>query len=248
MNDILDTPNHTNYEIDSELNLETNFNIAMKMSECEYDYSALIEYLKSDKLVEKQIAVLKLSEIKSEPDAQILVSNLVGQDGKIREAVAFKVNEFIQNPQFVELFKSEIIFETLLKGIMDINGNVCRQIVDLVGSVNEFDDYLCANLPNRISIILDEIQKIDEESKQYVVSKRNFQLYWCLEALSGLIGRINIESVRDIIFKAGEFQDYTIREKAAKILARVDYSEFDEIKNKLSNDDNYYVRRCFNVS
>lgn len=231
MNDTLDT------------SFETNFNTAMKMSENEYDYQALMGFLNSDKIVEKQIAALKLSEIKSKEDAQILVSNLVGQDGKIREAVAFKVNELSQNPKYWGFFNDNKIFDILIQGIMDINGNVCRQIVSGQWFEDEsFRLYLCSKLPERIREILDEIKKIDSQSKQYIISKRNFQLYWCLEALFKIIDGIDFELIKDILLQTGEFCDYTIREKTAKILARINNPKVEPLKEKLRNDENYYVR------
>ena len=54
------------------------------------------------------------------------------------------------------------IFEIFLQGIMDINGNVCRQIVNLAVN-NEFKAYLCEKLPAEIDKILIVIEKIDAE-------------------------------------------------------------------------------------
>lgn len=209
-----------------------------------YNYKELVNLLHSDNLKEKHFAVLELNKINSQNDAKILVSNLVGQDGKIREAVAFKINELSQNPNYIDLFTSEEIFDTLLQGIMDINGNVCRQIVGnrLIES-SEFKNYLCEKLPKSINEILKEIEKIDSNTKKYVVSKRNFQLYWCLEALYKIIDNIQIEKIREILLKTGKFYDYTIREKTAKILTKIDNSELNELKEKLKNDENYYVKR-----
>lgn len=243
LNDTLDTPSNVNIKVD----LETNFNTAMKMIGNKYDYQALLKFLSSDKIVEKQLAVLELNEIKSKEDAQILVSNLVGQDGKIREAVAFKINELAQNPNYTALFTDEKFFDIYLQGIMDINGNVCRQIVggELALS-RSFRMYLCEKLPESINNILVEIEKIDLESKQYVISKRNFQLYWSLEALYNIIDIVDFEKVKEILIKTGAFYDYTIREKTAKILAKIDNSELNELKEKLKNDENYYVRRYLN--
>lgn len=238
MNDTLDTPSNLNIKVD----LETNFNTAMKMSEGKYDYQTLLELLSSDKIVEKQLAVLELSEIKSKEDAHILVSNLVEQDGKIREAVAFKINELVQCSNYTNFFINEKNFDIYLQGIMDINGNVCRQIINLT-SVQQFKEYLCKKLPESINNILDEIEKIDSESKQYIISKRNFQLYWCLEALYNIITIVDFERIKEILLKTGNFYDYTIREKTAKILTKIDNSELSELKEKLKNDENYYVRR-----
>lgn len=230
MNDTLDS------------SLEENFNAAMKLSTENQDYDALISLLCSDKIVEKQIAVLKLETIKSTSDANILVSNLVGQDGKIREAVVFKINDLMLNEDYKNLFLSESNFKILLQGIMDINGNVCRQIVNLT-KVSEFSQYLCQNLPDEIAKTLNNIEKIDAESKQYVISKRNFQLYWCLEALYNIACEMDINKIKAILEKAGDFEDYTIREKTSKILSKLDNPVFEELKQKLKSDENYYVRR-----
>lgn len=234
LNDTLNTSNM--------LDLEANFNTAMKMSESEYCYDELLALLSSDEIVKKQFAILKLNEIKSKDDAQILVSNLVGQDGKIREAVAFKINELAQNFKYTNFFIEEKFFDIYLQGIMDINGNVCRQIVNLT-FIQQFKEYLCKKLPESINNILDEIEKIDLASKQYVISKRNFQLYWCLEALYNIIAFINFEKIKEILLRTGVFYDYTIREKTAKILTKIDNSELNELKENLKNDENYYVRR-----
>lgn len=232
-----------NEEINLNDILNTNFDIAMHMSEGKYSYEELLGFLKSGEIVEKQIAALELSEIKSKEDALILVSNLVGQDGKVREAVAFKINELFQNSEYMEYFIDEKIFNLFLEGIMDINGNVCRQIIGL--GVNEkFKKYLCDKLPDKIREILSVIEKLEENEKQYKISKRNFQLYWCLEALYNIIDIIDIEKIKDILLVTGEFCDYTIREKTAKIIAEINNSELDGLREKLINDENYYVRRC----
>lgn len=247
MNDTLDSalgPNFkTNIEANYESNCEMNFNTAMKLSAQNYTYDELINFLRSGNIAEKQIAALELNEIKSKEDAQILVSNLVGQDGKIREAVAYKLNEFALNPNISKFFINDNIFELFLKGLMDINGNVCRQIADNWGKNRDFQMYLCNKLPERISVILEEIAKLDKNAKQYKISKRNFQLYWSLEALSNIVGLVDFENIKSILKKTGDFEDYTIREKTAKILAKVDNSELAELKEKLKNDENYYVRR-----
>ncbi|MFA7658068.1 MAG: hypothetical protein WCY19_01395 [Candidatus Gastranaerophilaceae bacterium] len=225
MNDTFDT------------SLETNFS-------GKYNYGELVSLLSSDKDSEKHFAILELDEICSQQDAEVLVSNLVGQDGKIREATAFKISELTQNPEYVMFFKSEKIFDVLLQGIMDINGNVCRQIVNLTDNLGvSFKKYLCEKLPESINNILKEIEKIDLKSKQYVISKRNFQLYWCLDALYNIIDLIDFAKIKDALFVTGNFYDYTIREKTAKILTKSDNCEFDDLKEKLKNDDNYYVRR-----
>jgi len=224
-----------------DTNLNTNFNAALKMCGGKYTYSELLDFLKDGKIVEKQIAALELREIKSREDALVLVLNLVGQDGKVREAVAFKINELIQNPAYESFFIDETIFDLFFQGIMDINGNVCRQIIGVINE--EFKNYLCAKLPEKIREILTQIEKLEESEKQYKISKRNFQLYWCLESLYNILDIIDLNAIKDILLITGEFYDYTIREKTAKILAKVDDSQLKDLKETLMNDENYYVRR-----
>lgn len=245
MNDTLDNSSNLNIKIDNESNLEPDFNTAIRMSLRQYDYRELIGFLTSDKIVERQIAALELNEIKSEEDAFILASNLVGQDGKIREATAFKVNELVKNSTFSDFFIGEKFFSLFLEGIMDINGNVCRQIVGLT-DIKAFGEYLSQKLPERINELLIEIDKIDKMSKQYAISKRNFQLYWCLEALYNIIDITDFEKIKEILLITGEFYDYTIREKTARILTKLENPELNGLKKKLKHDDNYYVKRYLN--
>jgi hypothetical protein len=225
---------------------EEDFEIALKMRENEYSYNELISFLGSEKIVEKQIAILSLNELKSKEDALNLVSNLIGQDGKIREAVAFKLNELSKYKHHWPFFDDKRIFNLLLKGIMDINGNVCRNILNVKWIEEEtFGLYLSEKLPQRINNILEEIENNDTESKQYVISKRNFQLYWSLEALYKITDYIDVRKLKNTLFKTARFDDYTIREKTAKILSKIDYREFEILKEQLKNDENYYVKSYF---
>ena len=232
---------------------DDNFNTAMKMCECEYSHAQLVEFLlTSTEIVEKQIAALRLSEIKSFDEATILVSNLVGQDGKIREAVAFKINELVQNPNFTEFFLKESNFDIFMQAIMDINSNVCRQIIEAVGFLRgyqQFREYFCPLLLKTILELFEEADQMDMTDKKYVLSKKNFQLYWCLEVLYDYTEFLKFVQVETILSKGGEFYDYTIREKIAKMLNQGFYDGFTqvvELKEKLKNDENYYVRRFLN--
>lgn len=259
MNTTLNDSFETNFRGKCNTALSQSHSSLASVGECNAEgkcnYEELIRLLSSDNIKEKHFAVLELEEIHSQEHMKALVSNLVGQDGKIREAVAFKINEFSQNPDYAEFFIDDEIFDILLQGVMDINGNVCRQIVNGKWFKNqEFITYLCKNLPERINEILNEIEKIDQKSKQYVISKRNFQLYWSLEALYNIIENVNFESIKNILSITGEFYDYTIREKTAKIVSKIEglgrrdsnpalLAEFKDLKEKLKNDENYYVRR-----
>ena len=115
-----------------------------------------------------------------------------------------------------------------------------------MSNIEGFCEYLCEKLPDKIDLILDEIKAIESETRQYVISKRNFQLYWCLEAICNIAENMDLNNVKNILIKISNFYDYTIREKAAKIVAKLDNPELEELKIKLKNDENYYVRRYLN--
>ena len=71
--------------------LDENFTQALKLYEQDYSHEELIKLLESGNIVQKQIAALRLEGINSDSDADILISNLTGQDGKIREAVSLRL-------------------------------------------------------------------------------------------------------------------------------------------------------------
>lgn len=228
------------------MSLDENFNIAANLCEQNYDYQKLISFLENGNVMERQLGALEIQGVKSQTDAMILVSNLIQQDGKIREAVAFKVNQLIRNDNFADFLNSEKVFEVLFEGLMDINGNISRLICEICDFNVPFKKYLAVNLPQKIGEILIKIEALSADEKQYKISKRNFQLYWSLEALYYCISEIDISEIKSFLLQTGEFEDYTIREKTAKVLAKVTDSQLDNLKENLKHDDNYYVRRYLN--
>ena len=119
-----------------------DFNTALYIYENSYPHQNLIDLLKNGSIVEKQIAALKLHSIDNFEEAQILISNLTGCDGKIREAVSFTLKEFIpQNPQFYKKFA-----DIFLDAIIDINGNICRNTIEAIQNmknISEVTNYFC---------------------------------------------------------------------------------------------------------
>ena len=129
----------------------------------------------------------------------------------------------------------------MLDGLMDINGNVCRNILEIDNE--KFNKYLADNLIQRINLILEDISKLDIDDKQYVISKRNFQLYWALESLFKIKNLMDFNEIKEILYKTSVFEDYTIREKTAKIVSYYSNDDAEKIKNILKNDENYFVKR-----
>jgi hypothetical protein len=190
----------------------------------------LFAMLENGSVAEKQMSALKLDEVRDAREARIFVSNLVGVDGKVREAVSFRLIEFIAAAP--ELFMP--YHETFLEAIIDINGNVCRNIIQALHALPP--ECFCAGL---IEMTREILQTLPEGNKGYKVNKEVFKLYWCLEAIYEFCEHAPVE----ILQQTKAVNDYTIREKTAKILTRFDSPELLAIKRELQSDPNYYVRR-----
>lgn len=227
--------------------LDENFKQALNLCENNYSHSELLEFLQSGNIVQKQLSALKLETINSQKEAQILVSNLVGQDGKIREAVSLRLNEFMSNPKTLVYFETPENYQIFLAAIIDINGNICRNVIGAISHLKNnanFCNQFCQELVILTKDLLGKIEKDDFFEGKYKVNKEVFKLYWCLETIYVFWDKIKFEDLKEIILRTKDIQEYTIREKAAKILTR-SFSDPELLKAKeaLKNDSNYYVRR-----
>ena len=227
--------------------LDTNFEQALEMSEREFSHPELIEMLKDGNIPQKQIAALRLNNLFSQQEANILVSNLTGCDGKIREAVALKINQLlIKTPETKTYFNQADVFAN---ASIDINANICRLVIDSVSILKQDKDFSEIYLSKILYFIqqtFDELDKFIFRDKKYVINKQLFKLYWCLEALKLFAQELSTEILLPILERASQEREYTIREKAAQIVVKLKENKFDSVKKQLINDENYYVRNVFN--
>jgi len=227
--------------------LDENFNQALNLFEKEISHQELLELLKNGNIAQKQIAALRIAQLNSTNEALILTQNLVGQDGKIREAVALKLLEFAENVDSLKYLHSNEIYRILLDAIIDVNSNVCRNIISVITILknnNDFIQYFCPELIKMTKKLIKEVEKFDFQDGKYKVNKEVFKLYWSLETIYELVEHFDVDTIKTIVKQTKEINEYTIREKTAKILSHnfVD-NELIEIRNILKNDKNYYVRR-----
>ena len=220
-----------------------DFNTALDIYENEYSHNDLISFLKNGTVAEKQAAILKLDNITSKEEAKIIMSNLTGCDGKIREAVSFRLKEFIpQNPDFYKEFQ-----DTILDALIDINGNICRNTIKALEYLKNNETFTNKFIPELIQKtidIIEPIKKFDLQEGKYKINKVVFKLYWYLETIAQFTDIIPEDTLLQIVSETKNIQDYTIREKTAKILSNINsIPEFVKIKQELKNDQNYYVRR-----
>ena len=79
-----------------------------------------------------------------------------------------------------------------------------------------------------------------KSNKNHAKNKLTFNLYWLLETIS-ILDVNKIENLENILTKTSNFIDYTIREKTAKILSKME-NKPPELLRKLKNDENIYVK------
>ena len=218
-------------------NLNADFNTALNIYENNYSHENLIEFLKNGNVAQKQASVLKLENLTAFEDATILMRNLTGCDGKIREAVSYRLPEFVsQNPEYFTNF-----VDIFLDAIIDINGNICRNTIASLQYLKNNEKFcfeFCEKLKSKTLELAKNVKKFYPQDGKYKVNKEIFKLYWYLETIYHFAEFIDIKNV---ILETKEIPDYTIREKTAKILSQFD--DFTQIKQELKNDKNYYVRR-----
>ena len=230
----MDTDNFEKYNKD--------FSRALNIYENDYSHTDLIEFLQSGSVAEKQAAALKLDGLHNKSDAEIFMSNLTGCDGKVREAVSFRLNEFVKiNPEYFTDFA-----DIFLDAIIDINGNICRNTISALKYIKNFPEFttcFCTKLTQNTLELVKKAANFDIQDGKYKINKEIFKLYWYLETIYEFLEFINSEVIENILFSAKNIQDYTIREKVAKILSKFENDNLIMIKEELKQDENYYVRR-----
>lgn len=234
-------------DVNFNINSESEFEQAYKLCLCKYTHAQLLDMLKNGNIAEKQIAALEFDSVSNKEDATALISNLIGCDGKIREAVAFKINAIINNePKSRKIF-ANISGETFAKATIDINANICRLVIDSASFLIKekiFSDIYSSYIIEFSNEALTELDKFIYKDKKYLINKQIFKLYWCLEALKLFHDCTDRKELSALLEKCSNINEYTIREKVAQIVMLTD--DFNDIKQKLMPDDNYYVQQSLN--
>lgn len=206
-----------------------------------------LNMLQNGNVAEKQIAALKIENVTSKDEAIILLNNLTGCDGKIREAVAFKINELLLYKENIKHIFAEVSAEKFAQATIDINANICRLILEsaeLLRDYPGFSEQYTSLIIKYTNSALSELDKFIFRDKKYVINKQLFKLYWCLEALYYFYDYTDVQVLKTILTKSVRQSEYTIREKVAQICKK--HRLFPDIQKELKNDENYYVRNVFN--
>ena len=230
-----------------EINYEKNMNMlseAVNYCEENFLHDDLINALYTDNDLKKQLCLIELKAVYNQEEADIIVFNLTNHSGPVREAASYAILDLIKNNDFNKFFQTENIINSFIKAVTDINPSVSRNSVEIIKYVNNAQ-YIYNNIIEEINITLKNIDNITK-NHSYTANKKNFNLYWNLEALISIADKITANSeLVEILNKTALSNDYTIREKTAK--TAVKYIEKNNdlvfVVNLLKNDENIYVKK-----
>lgn len=237
--------------LNSENNNDENtaYTRACELSNLSLSHEEMMGLLKNGNIPEKQFAALTLDCINSIDEGKILIGNLTGCDGKIRESVALKINNLLaENKNMANYLNFPEIFAL---ASIDINSNICRLVIDSVDIMKDLPDFKEKYLNIILKYIEETFRALDKfiyRDKKYVINKQLFKLYWCLESLKLFVKDIEKNKLFEILARAAEEKEYTIREKVAQILNLINDRIFFDLKEKLRKDENYYVREALGNS
>ena len=210
-------------------------------------HNDIIEVLKGDDDIKKQLCLINLSTINSQEEANTLVFNLTGKSGPVRETAAYKIGDLISKEEYTKYFQTKEIINTFIKAITDINPSVSRATVEFLKYV-ENTNHLYKGILLEINNTLEQID-IEAKNRSYVQNKKNFNLYWNLEAIISISDFISpAEELLGILKNTASSNDYTIREKVAKAASifTIKNPIFNQIIEILKDDTNIYVKKYIN--
>lgn len=214
---------------------------ACELCEKDFSYQELFDFFRNGTDDEKQICILKIPRINSQQDADLLLFHLTNQHGTVREAAAEKINELMKNgcPDF---FQTDFAREKFLPAINDVNPNICRFIIEILPLMKEHQKKkFLDELYDWTLKVSDEAKKLNVRNRSHVYTKKIFNLYWCLETISAIAEKPS-EKLGKIIEETFDSEEYTIREKTAKILKKVNAKQYAHFFKILQNDENFYVK------
>ena len=214
----------------------------------DFSHDEIIQNLKNDSEdFIKIFSIINLENFKNTQEAELLFLHLTNHPTPIREAAALKLEEI-----YDDRFYNNYIKEQFLSAIIDINPNVCRAICTILSKSDFLKNNLCNDITNKIQTLLKEIKENDialgnffddaqKIRKNHAKNKKLFSLYWYLEAMAICFNGKNNSQALEILNETIKFNDYTIREKTAKILTKLDKIP-KELLQIAREDNNFYVK------
>ena len=153
-----------------------------------------------------------------------------------------------EKPSSANYLATESAAQIFANATIDINANICRLVVESVSVLTQnvvFANVYLDKILKFINETFSELDKFIFRDKKYVINKQLFKLYWCLEALKLFVNKVDKGTLTKILTRTADEREYTIREKAAQIISVMEDDKLAPLRDKLKNDENYYVRNVF---
>lgn len=215
-------------------------------------HEKIVENLKNEQTEDflKIFSIIQFDGPKNQTEAKIFINHLTNHPNPVREAVAIMLEDIFLT--FEDFFLDDFSKTKILNAIVDINPNVSRAICSLIKKSDKLKVLIEDDVILQIKKVISDIKGYEREFKDYfdnkirntknhAKNKKLFALYWLLEALSCCMSEKNNSQVLEILKYTINFQDYTIREKTAKILAKLDNPPLELLKI-IKSDQNFYVK------
>lgn len=190
-----------------------------------------------DNIFDDIFSIINIDKISSKEEFDCFLSKLINHPTPLREAVAYKLEDI-----FSDDFLDKNTINIILLSITDINPNVSRSVCSVIQKSTKLQKELEPLIISKIEDILNQIPKnqTEKNSKSHAKNKLVFSLYWLMEALFYCISNNYAQKILNILQLTVLFSDYTIREKTAQLLTKIEKTDV-ELTNKIKNDKNFYV-------
>ena len=183
-------------------------------------------------------SLIEKDKINSKEEFDDFISNLTNHPTPVREACAYKLDEFYDD-KYLDDNSANIILDS----ITDINPNISRMVCKVINSNKQLQEALVEKLIEKINKILNDFSYKEriQNNKSHAKNKALFSLYWLLEALFYCYREeFYSDEILKILNATISFSDYTIREKTAQLLTKIKNPP-ERIIEQIKQDNNFYV-------
>ena len=232
-------------------NLEELIEKAFLLNKTEFSHTQILEKLSSSILVEQTLGLLKLNKLKSIEETLILASMLNHPHSRLRDMASEVILDFISEKEFLPLFENNEFYKIAINSASDINPNVCRNIILVLGCLTN-KMLIYDELQKNINLIIKNLGNESNYGKTPDYDKLVFQLFWNLKSIHYLLKNYAFEYDLTLLIETlkwtSNFADYTVREQSAYVVSVVNsnIAEIQILRNKLRDDSNFYVKSAAN--
>lgn len=234
-------------------NIEELVEMAFSLNQKEFSHDEIVEKLSSTALVEQTLGLLKLNGLNSKEEVITLASILNHSHSRLRDLSSEVILDFISKNEYLPLFENDEFYKITISAVSDINPNVCRHIISVLGYLQN-KKIIFKEIIRSIGLIVEKLDKERFGPKSPGYDKLIFQLFWTLKAihylLKNYVFEYDLSSLTKILQSTSKNVDYTVREQSAYVVSvlNANSEEIEILRNLLNEDSNFYVKSAVNSS